>query len=108
MSVRLFSLVGPMIASVAGERQPVCEGSQVVLTCEAEGNPKPYVAWKRNGNVLQNSTSTMYIISSVKRGDKGSYTCEATNAAGSTSNITSIADVQCEFNISLKLLLQRW
>ena len=90
--------VGPTIPSVAGERRPVCEGEQVVLTCKAEGNPQPYLTWKRNGIVSQNSTRTSYTIPSVKRGDEGSYTCEATNVAGSTSNTTSIADVQCEWD----------
>ena len=91
-------LVDPTITSVSGESRPVCEGEQVVLTCEAEGDPKPYLAWKRNSKALQNLTNTTYNISSVKRGDEGNYTCEATNVAGSASNITSIADVQCELD----------
>ena len=96
--VCLLSTVAPTITNITSPNKPVCEGEQVVLTCKAEGNPQPYLVWKRNGIVLQNSTNTNYTISSVRRGDEGSYTCEATNVVNSMSNITSIADVQCEWD----------
>ena len=96
MCVCILPPVVPTITSVTDESRPVCEGEQVVLTCKAEGNPKPYLAWKRKGIVLQNSTNTNYTISNLKREDEGNYTCVATNIVDSKSEVANIADVQCE------------
>ncbi|XP_078697740.1 basement membrane-specific heparan sulfate proteoglycan core protein-like isoform X13 [Branchiostoma floridae x Branchiostoma belcheri] len=68
------------------------EGSTVVLTCEAVGNPTPIISWRLNwGHVGQPPRVTQeysggrgtLTIRDVRKSDQGAYTCEAINNKGS-------------------------
>ena len=45
------------------------------LWCLAEGAPAPIIVWRKNGLVVQNSTSVRYSMGIVKRSN-GNYSCE--------------------------------
>ncbi|CAJ1086759.1 neural cell adhesion molecule 2-like isoform X2 [Xyrichtys novacula] len=65
----------------------------VTFTCIASGSPEPLVTWHRKGQQLEPSEQyfftrldggrSMLTIRNIRQGDGGSYTCRATNKAGS-------------------------
>ena len=81
-------------------------GSQLILSCNATGDPIPYIEWRRNGRVYTNSenvhvTSQSIVmlnlavssltVSSITPDDIGVYECVAINVLGVVSkNITVI------------------
>ncbi|OQV13399.1 Down syndrome cell adhesion molecule-like protein Dscam2 [Hypsibius exemplaris] len=81
--------------------------SDLRMTCQANGNPKPVIEWKRatataagslrnyvpvggsgRGAVLENGT---LVMRNVQRSDEGSYLCQATNGIGpAISKVTQL------------------
>ncbi|KAJ8681424.1 hypothetical protein QAD02_017211, partial [Eretmocerus hayati] len=68
--------------------QVVVEGSTVTLECAANGNPKPYVYWLKDGTSIDLATldsryqrigSSSLMIKNVREEDTGSYQCRAKN-----------------------------
>ena len=60
------------------------DGKRGILECDAAGVPAPLVEWSKDGSVLQLSqTITSFTIANVTPQDAGTYTCTATNPAGS-------------------------
>ncbi|XP_022795071.1 Down syndrome cell adhesion molecule-like protein 1 homolog [Stylophora pistillata] len=59
-------------------------GESAVLNCSVSGTPNPSVTWYRNGKLLS-STTSLFVIRSIREADDGVYTCIATNAAGRLS-----------------------
>ncbi|KAH9519790.1 hypothetical protein Btru_070919 [Bulinus truncatus] len=76
-------------------------GSDVELKCHAEGVPKPVVAWKQGGEVVNSSAHvTQYfggghivIHNAQTETDSGTFTCSAHNQAGSTEKTVSVSVV---------------
>ncbi|XP_059503813.1 hemicentin-1 isoform X2 [Stegostoma tigrinum] len=71
----------------------VIEGSLISLICESSGIPPPSLMWKKNGSPLLNdqtgqirivSGGRQLQISNAKTSDSASYTCVASNIAGSS------------------------
>lgn len=78
-------------------------GENVAFNCSADGLPQPVITWKKNGNLLVNSTrittvskqeyisvsyglfqnvwrvTNVLIIRDIKESDTGNYTCKANN-----------------------------
>ena len=48
------------------------------LWCPAEGAPAPNIVWRKNGIVVQNSTSVKYNLTLMKE-TKDNYSCEVTS-----------------------------
>ena len=48
------------------------------LWCPAEGAPAPFIVWRKNGIIVQNSTSIRYKLDIVK-GNKETFSCEVKN-----------------------------
>jgi len=72
--------------------QTVAAGANVTFTVTATGSPTPTLQWQRNGSPLAGQTGQTLTLTSVQAGDAGSYTCVATNNAGSvTSNAATLA-----------------
>ena len=69
-------------------------GYEVVFRCAAKGSPAPEIIWMKDGmintrekaTVFQEKESTYAVltISMVKSESRGYYSCQATNAIGST------------------------
>ncbi|ESO07120.1 hypothetical protein HELRODRAFT_191066 [Helobdella robusta] len=69
------------------------EGSEVQLTCQVKGQPRPIITWYHNGHLIRPSsrhaqrfnpadwTATLIIIA-VNVNDAGIYTCSASNEVG--------------------------
>ncbi|TWW61140.1 Hemicentin-1 [Takifugu flavidus] len=67
-------------------------GTEVVLPCEAQGNPSPLVTWSRNGHPIPPVTAGFTVLPSgslritdVRLIDSKLYTCTAENPAGNVS-----------------------
>ena len=52
------------------------------LWCPAEGAPAPYIVWRKNGIVVQNSTSVRYQFYVTEK-QNGSFHCEVDGHDGS-------------------------
>lgn len=66
---RSFLLVPPTIMESERVVQ-VKENATVTLECVANGNPKPMIAWKRDGQLL-NTRDSRFVITSSKASDAG-------------------------------------
>ncbi|XP_065510715.1 myelin-associated glycoprotein [Caloenas nicobarica] len=74
----------PQILDVSGPGE-VVEGSDVELSCEAEGQPPPLLSWFRGPTVLQEepvATSLRLVLPRVEPDDAGTYSCVAENRHG--------------------------
>ena len=56
------------------ETQTVIFNRTSSLWCPVEGAPAPYIAWRKNGVVVQNSTSVRYQL--VATEENVNYSCE--------------------------------
>ena len=64
---------------------PVTEGDNVPLTCNiADGVPNQ-IRWLKDKNYLDEYTTNL-VLRDIKKGQEGTYTCEASNAAGSAND----------------------
>ncbi|ODM95031.1 Fibroblast growth factor receptor-like 1 [Orchesella cincta] len=59
-------------------------GENILLKCEANGNPRPLVSWKRGSQNYTHPTEGFSIlkINNVTQDDAGGYKCEAINIFG--------------------------
>ena len=48
------------------------------LWCPAEGAPAPFIVWRKNGIIVQNSTSVRYKMDIVKENEE-KFSCEVKN-----------------------------
>ncbi|WAR30600.1 HMCN1-like protein [Mya arenaria] len=66
-------------------------GQNIVLPCRATGRPRPKLTWEKDGVTISRSNSFLRILRNglaipfARSEDDGTYTCVATNAAGTTS-----------------------
>lgn len=90
----VWDLVPPVFTEEIGELE-VEEGEKAELKCTVVGKPTPEITWLRN-NVEVHIDNTHFfrkddgsgehtlVVASMNKGDFGTYTCIATNAAGTT------------------------
>lgn len=73
---------------VIGDNLETLVGTAVYIRCPATGNPAPVIDWKKSefpvtkSGSLQIVNNTL-ILPDTTSSDTGSYTCDASNAAGS-------------------------
>lgn len=80
------SSVAPSI-SVHPQSQGVEKGGTVTFSVVASGTPAPSYQWRRNGANLSAATSATLALTNVQGQDRGDYTVQVSNSAGSvTSN----------------------
>ncbi|XP_030648648.1 neuregulin 2b [Chanos chanos] len=82
--------------------QVVLEGSELVLKCEATGNPSPSFRWYKDGSELRKSKdvkikskkkNSKIQINRVRLEDSGNYTCVVENTLGK-ENSTSFVHIE--------------
>ena len=76
-----FHTVSARIVFISNSKR-VREWDQLILSCQAKGNPNPTLKWIKNGKVLTGSSD--YIIGSIRRTDAGTYYCLAENGVGNS------------------------
>ena len=73
------------------------EGDKVTLTCESDANPKESYTWYKGDEVLLVKKET-YGLPSIKPKDSGNYSCQSSNAYGSSTSLSpKTIDVQCKY-----------
>ena len=81
--------VPPLNVTVEGQTA-LEEGTDLILTCSAAGNPEPGYMWIRAGDRLPskvvNPFSSQLVVPSVTWSDVGLYYCLAINTAGATQS----------------------
>ncbi|KAM6110387.1 LOW QUALITY PROTEIN: hemicentin-2 [Pterocles gutturalis] len=94
---RWYSLrvtVPPSFSSAEPAAVSVLEGQPIRLACECRGVPFPTLSWQKDGEPLSTQPGSPQLVSAggtvlymekARLADKGTYTCECRNAAGSSS-----------------------
>ena len=94
----LIFLEPPTISNGANRTQDVEEGDDVLLHCDANGDPIPLVTWKKDGQILQQSnTTTSILITNIELRDAGTYVCTAKNSSGSFSQSILVRVIRCKY-----------
>ena len=94
-SWNLFNSVTPILAQVA-TTQFVLYNQTSFLWCLAEGAPAPIIVWRKNGLVVQNSTSVRYSMGIVKRSNDN-YSCELKKNDEETMKEELVLFIESEF-----------
>jgi len=87
--------VAPVLAQVE-TKQFVLYNQTSFLWCLAEGAPAPDIVWRKNGLVVQNSTSVRYSIGVVKR-SKDNHSCEVRNSEQETMKKKFVLSIESEW-----------
>ena len=81
------------------------EGSRIILSCNATGNPEPTISWTKDGFSYNNSRTSfskyykeLTIINVTKR-DSGKYECVATNGVGGDTSNATLVDIPSKFDV---------
>ena len=81
----------------------IIDEGDLLLTCDAVGNPTPSISWTKNGFLINASgdprisfieENTKLSIANVSVADDGQYRCVASNSLGNATSNTAILDVQ--------------
>jgi len=72
------------------ESDTYSRGDDVTLNCSAIGGPDVFFQWYISNRILQGQNSSVLLLSSVDAGDGGTYSCEASNNAGTDSSDTTV------------------
>jgi Ig-like domain-containing protein len=82
--------------------QPISETvaapSTVVFTAAANGSPAPAYQWKFGTAAISGATSARLVVSGATAANAGSYTCVATNSAGTATSQTANLTIQSTAN----------
>ncbi|CAK1580519.1 unnamed protein product [Parnassius mnemosyne] len=88
-----FVPVVSIIGADATELSSLEENTSLLsLDCQADGNPKPYVWWTRNGQVF--ATGPKLKLTPVMRNHSGTYGCQARNSLGTSDSVKIDIDVK--------------
>jgi len=75
-------------------------GSTLSLNCNATGDLKPVISWKREGAPLpvgrNQQIAGLLVIKDVKISDAGKYTCVATSLSAGVLNVESVTHTEVE------------
>ena len=65
-------------------------GDNVTFTCSAQGGPNNTFQWMKDGEILDNETEGVLVLTDITASDGGVYTCVVSNAAGNDSDICTL------------------
>ena len=68
---------------------PVTEGDNVTLTCNITDGVPNQIRWLKDKNYLDDKTTNL-VLWDIKKEQEGTYTCEASNGAGSANDSIKI------------------
>ena len=100
-----FNPVQPEITAHPLSTVIIDEGD-LLLTCNATGNPTPSISWTKDGSLINASRdprisiteqNTKLRITNVSRADDGQYRCVASNGLGNATSNPATVDVRCKY-----------
>ncbi|XP_055020737.1 hemicentin-1 [Boleophthalmus pectinirostris] len=65
-------------------------GHSVELPCVARGFPDPKISWSKDGKTYPESEDGSLVFTTVSLDDEGTYTCTATNSAGTDQALVQL------------------
>ena len=83
----MYISVAPYNVKIIGIRR-YHYGTDIELSCTAEGSPQLEYRWIFSNTVIENDTT--FNISNATANNGGDYSCIVTNNAGSDSSMTTI------------------
>ena len=89
----------PTVVETSPVNATVLEGGNVVLFCNASGNPNPAINWTKDGSNQVLHEGETYTIANVSRQADGSYTCSAGNGIGEKQRRIAVVTVHCKYII---------
>ncbi len=97
-------LVPAKLVSVSND-QPVQEGTNVTLFCEASGNPTPNIIWTKvlkddSDSKVQHQGPT-WDLPNINRTASGTYRCTANNGIGNPVSHKLRVNVLCKYITAL-------
>ncbi len=81
--------LAPPIVSVQPASQTISTGSTVVFGLTASAAPAATYQWYLNGDPIAGATSALLVLSGATAANAGSYSCIASNSAGSVLSATA-------------------
>ena len=87
----------PRITVAPVRKSEVDAGQNLMLTCNADGDPKPKVTWTKDGvpqNQFNSVGSALHLIN-IQGKDVGSYRCTASNGCGTATSIAFV-NINCK------------
>jgi hypothetical protein len=78
--------VSPMAVTVQPQSRTVADGTTAVFSFGVTGTPTPSLQWYLNGAAIPSATGSTLVVRGAGVSDAGSYTCTATNIAGTVSS----------------------
>uniref|UniRef100_A0A915Q1V7 Ig-like domain-containing protein n=1 Tax=Setaria digitata TaxID=48799 RepID=A0A915Q1V7_9BILA len=86
-SFTVIVLIAPHIEEQIDQNPRVVQGSEIIMHCPIQGNPKPKIKWLYNGKPIKHDRimilgETDLMIQESQPYDSGRYTCLAENEAG--------------------------
>ncbi len=91
----------PSISYQTGN-QFIVVGAELSLSVTADGFPAPTYQWRKNGVDVSGATASVFVVPSASLADAGSYTCVATNSAGSVTSSAISVTVYPETNLTIR------
>ncbi|XP_033100233.1 Down syndrome cell adhesion molecule-like protein 1 homolog isoform X2 [Anneissia japonica] len=94
-----LTVLVPPLFNVRPQEQTVTLGQSFRLDCVAYGDPRPQVSWRKDGqqlvlvNNLQLLSNGSVMVFSATQENLGTYTCVATNTAGSNQISVNILTI---------------
>jgi dystroglycan 1 len=85
MMQTVITVEAPPAIPVSRQSRTISVGSRVTLACRAQGNPPPYIAWKKRGGELPRDHMVdggILTIPNMRDEDFGEYDCIARNKLG--------------------------
>jgi Immunoglobulin I-set domain len=76
----------------------VASGHTAVFSVAASGSPAPTLQWALNGTPISGATSPVLLVSDATSANAGTYTCVATNSAGSKTSSAATLTVAAATN----------
>ena len=94
----LFS-VPPRIMVAPVGKTDIEVGKDLTLICYASGNPKPNIAWTKDGVPVKTFNASGYFLHvfDAHRKNAGSYRCTASNGYGNNVTSVSIVGIKCKY-----------
>ena len=83
------------IETIKGKKT-LTEGENLNLSCQASGDPLPFVSWIIVGGGQH--TYSNLVLTNIQRNQSGEYRCEATNPCNVDTKVVTV-DVQCKYSI---------
>ena len=86
----------PSVIAFAPANQSVLEGGNLILYCNATGNPTPNITWTKDGSLTMLHQGETFSIVNIQRQAAGDYRCTAWNGVGAHRNATATVTIYCK------------